>query len=146
MPNSTINELLVIDDNDDEWEIIRRTLEQTVPGLKVVRANGGEQALSLLSTGFEYRLPKLILLDWYLPAPADGEQLLQTLKAPTSVYRSIPVVIFSHSGLKEDIYTAYEQGCSSYIVKAIDRDQWQESFKIMAEYWWRTATVPVLIK
>ncbi len=142
MLNYTTKELLVIDDNDDDWNLIDMMLRTVAPDMRVRRANGPEQALTLLTTQYVYQLPQLILQDWYMPTPAEGRQLLQTLKDPASIYRSIPVVVFSNSPLTDDVHAAYQLGCSSYIVKSYDPQQWQSLFDVWGEYWWKTAATP----
>ena len=134
----------MIDDSDEDQELIQLALRQVMPDLELTRANGCEQALELLATRYSDRFPHLILLDWYLPGPADGSQLLQTLKDPASVYRSIPVVVLSHSDSPDDIQRAYDLGCASYIVKSATQQDWLTVFTVWEKYWWQTVTGPAI--
>lgn len=136
--------LLVVEDNEDHWQLIRMGLEKALPEVEPVWAANGDQALTHLN-GCLLRgndLPKLILLDLYLPKREDGWHLLEELKESGSSFRQIPVVILSYSCTPEDITASYLYGSTSYVTKPTDRQAWIEYTQNLRAYWWETVTLP----
>jgi signal transduction histidine kinase/CheY-like chemotaxis protein len=77
--------VLVVDDDADCRELMRRTLEEQ--GCKVMVADNGEAALGRLAD----RRPDLVLLDLLMPGHG-GFSLVEALQA-SEEWRSIPVVV-----------------------------------------------------
>src|SRR3982750_2503545 len=82
--------ILVVEDNADQWFIIRWALEQRFPEVEAVWMAEPEQAVQYLeSCSSDTReLPKLILLDLYLPHRENGWSLLRAVKTH-HLYREI---------------------------------------------------------
>ncbi|GAB4024916.1 response regulator [Spirosoma koreense] len=136
--------ILIIEDNDDHWTLIKSALQQSLPEVTAVRANGPREALALLTDWVtqEWELPKLILQDLYLPNRADGWDLLKQIKALPASCNRIPLVMFSSSTEQSDIEDAYQYGVSSYLVKPIAFTDWVDYFNELRNYWWDTVTLP----
>lgn len=136
--------LLVIEDNDDHWRLMQLGISQSLPEVTSVRVVNSEQALQYLNScllnGID--LPKLILLDLYLPQREDGWSLLQQIKNKTSSYKHLPVVILSYSNDQEDVSESYFYGSTSYITKPTDVDDWRDYIETLRIYWWETVTLP----
>lgn len=136
--------LLVVEDNDDHWQLINMALAQTLPEVKSVRASSADEALTYLQNclmdGNE--LPKLILLDLYVPDRADAWHLLQEIKHADSSFKQVPVVILSYSNDLDDITDSYFYGSTSYVTKPFNVQGWQEYFQTLRTYWWETVTLP----
>ena len=137
--------ILLIEDNPDHCTIIQSVLEQSMPEVDLLIAATGEQALNQLGLcqELEQALPRLILLDLYLPEREDGWKLLQLLKEPESPYRLIPVTLLSHSEEPQDVQMGYDLGISSYIVKPTSFERWLLYFQSLRQYWWQTVTLPL---
>lgn len=138
--------VLVIDDNEDHWAVIQKAMLVILPEVTPIWVNTPEQALVLLQEASyqEWDMPKLILLDLYLPERNDGWQLLKQIKAMASPLDHIPIVMLSSSEDKIDIIEAYTLGVSSYLVKPIDFEDWLTYFTEIRQYWWETVTLPLL--
>ena len=138
--------LLAIEDNDDQWLLIQKALTEILPEITTVRVSTPAQALALLEEWQtqEWEIPKLILLDLYLPQNSDGWDLLQQIKKMPPPFNRIPIVMLSSSMSKTDIRTAYELGISSYLVKPVDFQEWLSYFRELRIYWWETVTLPPL--
>ena len=79
--------ILVVDDNEDNRDLLRRRLERQ--GHAVVTAENGRRALELLAGGgFD-----LVLLDIMMPE-LDGYQVLERVKADPAT-RDLPVLMVS---------------------------------------------------
>jgi len=92
----------------------------------------------------EWELPKLILLDLYLPTNEAGWELLMHIKGMRSPINWIPVVVLSSSANGDDILKAYRLGASSYLVKPYRISDWFTYFRELKTYWWETASLPPL--
>ena len=103
--------ILVIDDDADACEIIRRFLEKD--GFNIVTAFSGEQGLRL---AHEIQ-PAAITLDVMMP-DMDGWSVLRALKADP-VLRTIPVIMLT---MIDDRTRGYSLGAVDYLTKPVDRE------------------------
>lgn len=101
--------ILVVEDEELLSSIIVRELANA--GHDVRAAYNGEEAVQHASSD----TPELILLDLIMPK-MDGFQVLETLKKNPGT-ASIPVVVLSNLGQKEDIEKAKSSGAFDYMVK-----------------------------
>ncbi|GAB3508072.1 hypothetical protein GCM10027341_43380 [Spirosoma knui] len=136
--------LLVVEDTDDQWVLINKAVQQCLPEVKVSRTATAEQTISLLEKWYrdDFEVPKLILLDLYLPQRTDGWELLLQLKELGPPFNQIPIVMFSSSASSTDITDAYQLGISSFLIKPIDFSGWLTCFSQIRTYWWETVTLP----
>jgi len=81
-------------------------------GFEIKIVGDGEEAMKVL----EAFTPDLILLDLVMPKK-DGYAVLQELKAEPK-WKSIPVLIATNLGQKEDVDRAMKLGADAYIVKS----------------------------
>ena len=138
--------LLVIEDNDDQWTLMKKALQHCLTEVNFTRITTPAQALSLVAEweDQEWEAPKLILLNLYLPDSTDGWQLLSQFKTLPSPFSLIPIIILSSSATTSDIVQSYNLGVSSYIVKPPDYEGWLTFFQEIRLYWWETVTLPPL--
>jgi signal transduction histidine kinase/CheY-like chemotaxis protein len=111
-PGPGAGTVLVIDDNADARDLIRRFL--TAEGFRVVEAATGEAGLELARSA----RPDLITLDVLMPA-MDGWSVLTALKADPGL-AGIPVVMLT---MLEDKNLGLALGASDFMTKPIDRDR-----------------------
>lgn len=135
--------ILVIEDNPDQWFIIRWALSQRFPEVEAVWMPDETQAIHYLENCLleQKTLPRLILLDLYLPYRATGWNLLQIFKTH-HLYREIPVVMLSYSSDPADIRDSYLYRSNSYIVKPNTYEEWLDCFDGFRHYWWGAVTLP----
>ena len=138
--------VLVVEDNDDQWVFIQKAMREVLPEVSTIRVASPGEALVLLKEwqDQEWEIPKLILLDLYLPTNSDGWTLLRHIKAMPTPLNQIPIMMLSASVSKVDITTAYELGASSYLVKPVGFPEWLMYFQELRTYWWETVTLPPL--
>ena len=101
--------ILVVEDEELLSSIIVREL--TNAGHDVRAAYNGEEAIQHAAAD----IPELILLDLIMPK-MDGFQVLESLKKNPGT-ATIPVVVLSNLGQKEDIEKAKSGGAYDYMVK-----------------------------
>ncbi len=111
--------ILLVEDNPDHVEIIKRAILNQFGNPKIFFATDGQEALNFLFNtppGIEgvNRLD-LIVLDLKLPK-VDGYQVLQRVKA-NNFLRSIPVVVLTTSSRNEDRERTRALGVDLYITK-----------------------------
>lgn len=134
--------ILVIEGNADQWLIIRAVLNQCFPEVEPVWFNHAMQAKAYIEaqTRDNASLPLMILMDWHLPAKADGFGLLEFVKTHP-VYKRIPVVIVSDSADHDDMEFAYSLSVASYLIKPGSFHDWLNCFYTFRRYWWETVSL-----
>jgi CheY-like chemotaxis protein/anti-sigma regulatory factor (Ser/Thr protein kinase) len=103
--------ILVVDDDADSRELLRRTLESE--GYAVVTASGGEEGIEAARRVS----PSLITLDVMMPG-MDGWAVLKELKADREL-RRIPVMMVTIVGEKD---LGYSLGAVEHLTKPVNRD------------------------
>jgi signal transduction histidine kinase/CheY-like chemotaxis protein len=104
--------ILVIDDDQDSRDLLRRTLEGD--GHIVVTASDGEEGLELARK----QPPSLITLDVMMPG-MDGWAVLKELKSDPGLQR-IPVMMVTIEG-KQDL--GYSLGAVEHLTKPVNREK-----------------------
>ena len=109
---SEANKQLVLIIEDDEFlrSWVTKRLEQA--GYRVVVAVDGESGLAAAA---EHH-PTLILLDILLPG-MNGYEFLEKIKTRDDL-KSIPVIVFSNLGQREEIAKAQALGIDDFLIKA----------------------------
>jgi CheY-like chemotaxis protein len=137
--------ILVVEDNADQWFIIKWALERQFSEVDPIWAANATDALLYLESCNNniHELPRLVLLDLYLPTRETGWHLLQHIKTHY-IYREIPVITLSASMDQEDITESYMLRSNSYIIKPSSLDKWTECMSAFRHYWWDAVTLPKL--
>ena len=135
--------ILVIEDNADHWLIIRSALSQCFPEVEPIWMNHAEQVENYLEACIltAETLPRLMLMDLYMPRKEDSFSLLEFIKNHP-VYRQVPIVMLSSSSDNSDIEKLYTYSVASYIVKPLTYDQWLKCFTTFRRYWLDIVTLP----
>ena len=102
--------VLIVDDDAFLSGIYTTKLE--MDGFRVVVARDGEEGLKSAKA----EKPSIILLDVLMPK-LDGFETLKRLKADIET-KSIPVIMLTNIGQKEDIEQAKADGAEDYLIKA----------------------------
>lgn len=109
--------IFVVDDEKEIVNILKTFL--TKSGFEVITAYGGEKAMGMLSSGFEF---DLVILDMKMPK-IKGTDILQEMKR---MNKREPVIILSGSiDLKkhEAELKAFDNVSREYLIKPIDLNQ-----------------------
>ncbi len=102
--------ILSIEDDAFLSSLVASKLIET--GFSVLTANNGKDALAKVASEH----PDLILLDIMLP-DMGGFEILEKLKGDPAT-KSIPVIILSNLGGRDEIEKGIKMGASSYLVKS----------------------------
>ena len=102
--------ILVIEDDKFLRELISRKL--IGEGFDVLEAVDGEEGIKKIKEG----KPDLVLLDLILPS-IDGFEILTRVRDDPEV-SSIPVIILSNLGQREEVEKGLKLGAVDYLIKA----------------------------
>ena len=145
--NPTLNKpLLIIEDSDEDFAALSRTITKANIPNPVYRCEDGEEALDFLYHTGEYQnkslapRPSLIVLDLNLPG-TDGREVLAEIKQDSNL-QTIPVVIFSTSSNPKDIDACYRHGVNGYMVKPMNVNQLNELVNTFLDYWFKAVELP----
>lgn len=126
--------------------IIQRATLLALPSIETARTATAEETLQQLQNQYRSRadVPRLILLDLYLPSREEGLQLISHLKTAGGPFQQIPIVLVSGSSQSQDIIDTHQAGVNSYVIKPARFDQWLDLFHQIRSYWWtRLGSPPV---
>lgn len=102
--------ILIVEDDKFLRELIARKL--TDEGFEIIEAVDGEDGIKKIKE----TKPDLILLDLILPS-IDGFEVLSRVKGD-EILASIPIIILSNLGQKEEVEKGLELGAVDYLIKA----------------------------
>jgi len=107
--------VLFVDDSPTMRRIIQNSL-QKIGYTDMIQSENGEDALEKL----ENNPIDLIITDWNMPV-MNGEQLVINIRREEK-YSSIPILMVTTRGMKEDVLTAVRIGVNGYVVKPFTPD------------------------
>lgn len=132
-PDARQVNVMIIDDNIDQLAVLQQAIRQELPGLSVIPITTGTGAIAYLETNVHQpgAMPKLILLDLYLPRRDDGWRTLAAIQQLPVPFNRIPVIMLSASDDQTDIQDAYRRGCVTYLIKPTTRTGWQAYYDML---------------
>ncbi len=113
-PKAQKGKVLVVDDQHSIRTLIKRHLEQD--GYEVALATSGEDALQQLKKW----KPVAVVLDVMMPG-MDGFEVCRRLRAMPDG-GTVPVIMCTGKGQRQDVVEAVQAGTSDYIVKPFTRE------------------------
>ncbi|MGH8000638.1 MAG: response regulator [Brasilonema sp.] len=139
--------ILMADDDEDDCMLVREALAESRLANKLHIVNDGEELMDYLYHRGMYASkntaprPNLILLDLNMPKK-DGREALREIKADPRL-RQIPVVILTTSKAEEDVYSSYDLGANSFIIKPVTFASLVEVMRIIGKYWFDIVELPL---
>jgi CheY-like chemotaxis protein len=135
---NTLHSLLLVEDNPNDVELTLSALKEARLANEIIVANDGEQALDYLMrrgkhAGRTTPNPAVILLDLKMPK-VDGHEVLRQIRADTYL-RLIPVVVLTSSREEKDLYSSYDKGANSYVVKPVDFEEFIGAISKLGVFW-----------
>lgn len=118
--------ILIVEDDDDDQLLLWREVKFLFGDVPVQTFNNGIDLLDYLKKKAEEsetaKLPRLILLDLYMPK-MDGFKTLDRLAADPAT-AGIPVVVISGTRSDDEMEKARQHGAHAFLSKPFSRDQW----------------------
>ena len=136
-------EVLLIDDDEADVLLTLRALknDRVLNNIHVVR--DGVEAMNFLRRQGPFAdapRPDIIFLDLNMPR-MDGREVLQAIKSDKKL-ATIPVIVLTVSAAEEDIVRSYDLGCSSFIIKPVDFEQFVKTIRGLGHYWFELVALP----
>lgn len=128
--------ILLVEDNDLDVAILRRSMKKLDIFNSLIRARDGLEALEFLKSNLvkrELQHPYVILLDINMPR-MNGHEFLAELRE-TDALKDSRVYVFTTSDSKKDINLAYENNVNGYIVKPNSTSELTDILKALQEFW-----------
>ncbi|WP_341530880.1 response regulator [Nostoc sp. UHCC 0302] len=139
--------ILMADDDEEDSLLVREALIESQLPIELYIVSNGEELMDYLYNRGRYtdnsRAPRpgLILLDLNMPKK-NGLETLQDIKTDPQL-RQIPVVILTTSSTEEDIYTTYNLGANSFIIKPETYASLIEVINTLGKYWFEIVELPL---
>lgn len=121
---------LIADDDIDDVELFKETLNEINPSIQLYTAYDGQEALSILRSG-EFSLPDIIFLDLNMPRMG-GKECLKELKSDSQL-RHIPVIMYTTSSQSKDIEETMMKGAVCFITKPANMKDLRNILSSIAE-------------
>ncbi|RMG87640.1 MAG: response regulator [Chloroflexi bacterium] len=124
--------ILLVEDDPGHARLIQKNLKRAGLTNPIIHAADGQAALDILfgEGEFQHQEPLdtlLVLLDLNMPV-LDGYQVLKAMKSDART-RNIPVIILTTTDDTREVERCYELGCSVYITKPVDYDQFSNAIR-----------------
>lgn len=123
--------ILLIEDDAIEIMKFNRVLSTMNLKHKIIEANNGEEALTILKV--KEIIPDIIILDLNMPK-INGIEFLGILKADEHL-KYIPSIILTTSNNRKDVMECYRIGIAGYLLKPLKYDDYVDRIKKLIEYW-----------
>lgn len=124
--------LLLVEDNPDHAELIRRQLEQLGFPLRLHHVEDGEAALDYVfgkgafSDRSRFPEPNVVLLDLRLPR-VDGLEVLRIVKSQPQ-FGKLPIIVLTSSDAENDVARSFELRADGFLTKPVDPDILPKTF------------------
>jgi CheY-like chemotaxis protein len=134
----------IIDDDINDIELMESVILGHMPGVNIVSFKDGESVLAemenvkigCLKKG---RFPGLIILDLKMPV-RDGFEMYRLIRT-VDLLRFVPVVMFSSSGMDEDIRKSYNLGVNAFVSKPVSFENFERTLHSTVDFWLNTCEV-----
>lgn len=124
--------VLLIDDDEDDFELFNHALEELAPDHVGVLLTKVENIIGYFESLPDSEIPCLVVTDLNIP-PSDGFEVIEKLKADPR-YAHIPIIVYSNSANPRDVQRARQLGATTYVHKATSIQEVQDDVKAMLHY------------
>lgn len=105
----TVRSILIIDDDHDDYELVKEAMQEINPSISVTLVSKCEQLLNYRNQSFD-----LILLDINMPHH-DGFYFLRAIR--DHGYGKLPIIMYTNSLSPNHISKAYQEGANLFFSK-----------------------------
>ena len=140
-PRDRAGRVLLVEDSEGGARLMRIAFGERLPDAVLDVFADGERALDALAAG---RLAEwdLVLLDLNLPGVKGHDVLEAVRSAHDERVRRMPVVVLSHSEVRDDVVRSYDLGANSHIAKPHSLDALFEVVETLGRYWLKIVSLP----
>jgi CheY-like chemotaxis protein len=139
---SRTHHVLVIEDNDDDYETVTEAVRRAGIANQLRRAISGSEGVAMLLECLQHgtTLPALVLVDLNTPSVDGRDALLQIREH--SALRMTPLVVLSASANPRDVATAYSNGANAYHIKPVNYATHLDILQTIFKYWITETVLP----
>ena len=122
----TITHLLLVEDNPDHAELIRRQVELLAFRVRLHHVEDGEAALDYIfgkgdfTDRTRFPAPDVVLLDLRLPR-VDGLEVLRLVKTQPQ-FEKLPIVVLTSSDAENDVARSFELRADDFLTKPAEAE------------------------
>ena len=109
--------VLIVDDANFTRDLIRKAVRSRFPHFHLEEAGNGKQAQKKLATDTFH----LVLCDWEMPEMG-GDELLRWVRGNEGT-KTLPFIMITSRGDKENVVQAIQLGVSNYVTKPFTTDK-----------------------
>jgi CheY-like chemotaxis protein len=137
--------ILIADDDPEDRMLAAEALKESRLANDIRFVEDGEELLDYLlqrgrfSNPDDAPRPGVILLDLNMPRK-DGREALREIKENAEL-RRIPIIVLTTSKAEIDIYSTYDLGVNSFIVKPVTFDSLVEVMQVLRKYWFEIVEI-----
>ncbi len=130
--------ILTAEDDEGHFALVKKNLKRAGISNEIIRFKDGRETLDFLFGSAEEKKSDLtgktyiLLLDIRMPR-VDGIEVLRRIKQ-SEYWKPMPVTMLTTTDDPEDIDLCHKLGCSSYVVKPIQYDQFASAVKKMGAF------------
>jgi CheY-like chemotaxis protein len=135
-PSRSSARIILAEDDRPTAKLIQVGLQRTGFPHHLNIVHDGDQAIAAL----EQTVADLLLLDLHMPGK-NGFEVLEYVKQREHL-RRIPGVMFSSSGLAEDVNRAYDLHANAYVLKRAGLPELCRTLDSILRFWLQTAMTP----
>jgi CheY-like chemotaxis protein len=138
--------VLLVDDDDNDIVLFRRSLVHTGASVRLITLSSGEAVLEYLSGNgayadrHEYPLPQLVFLDAHLPQ-VPGARVLEFIKSCPDL-AVVPVIILTGALSPADTLKLYRLGANAICLKPISPSQMDTFVSALCRFWIESTLPP----
>lgn len=132
--------ILIAEDDADDRFLLKTAFEENGFSDTLHFVENGVEVLDFLNKNIAEKPPRFILLDLNMPKK-DGREVLKELKNNT-LYKKIPVIVFSTTNNEQEMRRCYELGANSYITKPNSFENLVKTISVLRSYWIYTSRSP----
>ncbi|MFK7914927.1 MAG: response regulator [Pseudomonadales bacterium] len=128
-------DILMVDDDELDVELFRRSLTKNRIANRLVWAQDGVEALEILQgkRAESIEQPAIVLLDINMPR-MNGLEFLDAIRADPAL-KTLTVFVLTTSQDDRDIARAYENNVAGYMVKSELGESFAEGIGLLDHYW-----------
>ena len=132
--------LLIVEDDKGHFELVKRNLWRSCPGVHIYHFSDGQQFVDYLNENFsnannendESDKKYVLILDLKLPK-INGLEILRRLRQHGAL-KYLFTVILTTTDSEQEIRQCYEYGCNFYITKPSDYNRFMEVIEVLGSF------------
>jgi CheY-like chemotaxis protein len=133
MESHDLQNVLIADDDTDDFELLKEVIEGVQPNVQISRAENGDILIRIL----DEHLPDLLFLDIRMPCKT-GTQCLHEIRSNPK-FDLLPVIMYSAVNYPPEIESCFRNGANLYTIKPTSISELTDVIKRIFSIEWKKA-------